>query len=402
MQKSRQSSSPPRSRKTRQAGGGAQGSGPSRAGSPDWALEQQQGVGNQTVLGMIGGTRETAEIAGGRPVGRMVEWVPKRGGEMKCRAVFPPGTKVQVGDLGTIADRWGYRVERYEEINDNVHIEFVTMAPEDQFAWGAEVILGQPPPETVLEEVQQDEAEGKGLLDAASGLVAATLLAPPTQAVPGAASVTPGVTTAQPTMGMPGLAPAPAAAGSTGLAASMVAMALGTAGPSQATPATTPAMGSGMGTSAPGLAPATPAMAPTAPQKAGLLEAALGGGKAPASTQAPSPDEQLQQNALAFTRALNASSPDLGTLQRISTSVQGSRLFELIGRDISERQVENLVRAGQASNPSLLGLLEDKLYPQLGGSARSAWDAVVDEATVEEAARSPAPAADAGAPPSKG
>jgi hypothetical protein len=154
-----------------------------------------------------------------------------------------------------------------------------------------------------------------------------------------------------------------------------------------------------MGTTAPGLAPA---VAPNAPQKAGLLDAALGGGKAPADAQASSPDQVLQQNAAAFNKALNSSSPDLGALQRIATSVQGTRLFELIGRDASERQIENLVRAGQASNSSLLGLLEDKLYPQLGGSAQAAWDAVVDEATVEEAAKAPAPASDAGAAPSKG
>ena len=400
MQKSRQSSSPPRSSKARKGGGDAKGSSNSRAGSPDWALEQQQGAGNQTVLGMIGGTRDNAEIAGGRPIGRMVEWVPKRGGEMKCRAVFPPGTEVNVGDVGTIADKWGYRVERWEEINDNIHIEFVTMAPEDQFAWGAEVILGAAPPETILEEVQQDEADGKGLLAAASGLVAATLLAPPTQQVPGAV-------TAQPAMGLPGMGTstaAPAAAGSTGLAASMVAMALGTPSPTQAAPGATPAMGAGMGmgTATPGLAPAVPGLAPTAPQKAGLLDAALGGGKAPADTKGASPDQVLQQNAAAFNKVLNSSSPDLGALQRIATSVQGTRLFELIGRDASERQIENLVRAGQANNPSLLGLLEDKLYPQLGGSAQAAWDSVVDEATVEQAAKAPAPASDSGAAPSKG
>ncbi len=148
----------------------------SKHGTQQWASGQQDSQGNQSVLGMIGSTTDAEEIAAGRPIGRMVEWVPKRNGAMKCRAVFAPGTKVNVGDVGTIADKWGYRVERWEEINDNIHVEFVTMAPQDQFAWGNEVILGQPPPETKLEEVQKDESEGKGLLAAASGALAAALV----------------------------------------------------------------------------------------------------------------------------------------------------------------------------------------------------------------------------------
>jgi len=393
MQKSRQSSGPPRAKKSRKGGDESQSGSSSQVGSPDWALEQQQAAGNQTVLGMIGGTRENAEIAGGRPIGRMVEWVPKRGGEMKCRCVFPPGTKVNVGDVGTIADKWGYRVERWEEINDNIHIEFVTMAPEDQFAWGNEVILGAAPPETVLEEVQQDESEGKNLLGAASGLLAATLLAPAAQAPAGALAAGAATTAQQPAMGMPGVAPqaaAPAAAGSTGLAATMVAAAMGTAAPAQTAP----------GMAAPGMAPtaATPAVATT--QKAGLLEAAVGGTAAP-TTQAQRPDRQVQQSAQAFVKACGSASPDLGALGRIATSVQGSRLFELVGRDLSAAQVENLVRSakGSSSGQGLLGLLEDKLYPMLNGGAQSAWDAMMDEELVEDVAAE-APKAEA-APPAK-
>ena len=387
MQKSRQGSPPPRSRKNRKDSGDSQGASSAQVGSPDWALEQQQSAGNQTVLGMIGGTRDNAEIAAGRPIGRMVEWTPKRGGEMKCNCVFPPGTKVNVGDLGTIGDRWGYRVERWEVINDNVHIEFLTMAPEDEFAWGNEVILGEAPPETVLEEVQKDEAEGKSLLGAASGLLAASLLAPADQQAPGVGA--PGVAAPQPAMGLPGMSPqaaAPAAAGSTGLAASMVAMAMGTPAPTQAAPTAAP----GMGTAAPGVAPAA------ATTKASLLEAAIGG-KEPQTTT--SPDQQLQQSAAAFAKNLNSASPDLAALQRVATSVQGSRLFELLGRDLGARQIENLVRAGQSSSSGqgLLALLEDRLYPQLNGGAQSAWDAVVDEELVDETAKSaPAPAASAG------
>jgi hypothetical protein len=393
MQKSKQSGGPPRGRKTaRRGAGGTHVAGSSRVGSPDWALEQQQNAGNQTVLGMIGGTRDTQEIAGDRPVGRMVEWTPQRGGEMKCRALFPPGTVVNMGDVGTIADRWGYRVERWEVINDNVHIEFVTMAPHDQFAWGNEVILGAAPPETVLEQVQDNEAEGKGMLAAASGMVAAAMLSP---AAP-QAGATPGVT---PTMGMPGaqqqgalpgmagLGPAaPGAAGSTGLAASMVAAALCTQGPGAtqaATPGVAPA-GPAMGM--PGMvAPATGAATTT--QKLGVMETLLGTG----TQQAPqaSPDQQIQQSVQAFTREAGRSSPDMSTLQRIATSVQGERLFELLGRDLSERQVENVVRAAKDSSAgqSLLTLLEDRLYPSLSSGAQGAWDAVMDEDLVEQAKR---------------
>jgi len=383
MQKSRQGSTPPRAKKSRKDTGDTQGASSSQVGSPDWALEQQQSAGNQTVLGMIGGTRDNAEIAAGRPIGRMVEWVPKRGGEMKCRCVFPPGTIVNTGDLGTIADKWGYRVERWEEINDNIHIEFVTMAPEDQFAWGNEVILGEAPPETVLEKVQKDEAEGKNLLGAASGLLAATLLAPADQ--PGATA--PGVAAPQAGMGLPGMAPttaAPAAAGSTGLAASMVAMAMGT--PTQASPTAAP----GLGMAAPGMAPAVGATA----QKASLLESAVGGQATPAT--ATTPDQQLQQSAQAFAHTLNSASPNLNALKRIATSVQGTRLFELLGRNLNASQIENLVRAGQASSSGqgLVALLEDRLYPQLSSSAQSAWDSVVDEDLVEEA-NAKAPAAEA-------
>ncbi len=385
MQKSRQGATPPRDRKARKGASDAQSTSSNQVGTPDWALEQQQSAGNQTVLGMIGGTRENAEIAAGRPIGRMAEWTPRRGGEMKCNCVFPPGTKVNVGDVGTIADRWGFRVERWEVINDNVHIEFVTMAPQDQFAWGNEVILGAAPAETVLEEVQKDEAEGKSLLGAASGLLAAGLLAPPGQQVPGAAA--PGMATAQPAMGLPGMSPqaaAPAAAGSTGLAASMVAMAMGT--PTQATPGAAP------GVAVPGVGPAAPTAATTT--KASLLEAAMG---TSVSQPATSPDQQLQQNAQAFAKALNNASPDMSALQRIATSVQGSRLFELLGRDLSARQIENLVRTGQGSSSGqgLIALLGERLYPQLNGSAQSAWDAVVDEELVEQTAKS-APAASDG------
>jgi hypothetical protein len=380
MQKSRQSSAPPRARKSRKAHGDSREASASRRGSPDWALEQQQSAGNQTVLGMIGGTRDTAEIAAGRPIGRMVEWVPQRGGETKCRCLFPPGTRVNVGDVGTIADKWGFRVERWEEINDNIHIEFVTLAPEDQFAWGNEVILGPAPPETVLEEVQQDETEGKNLLAAASGLLAASLLAPPGQQTPGAPQ--PGLAAAPTPQTMPGLAPgpaAPAAASSAGLAATMVAAAMGTPTPQQAAP--TP------GLAAPGVGAATP-------HKAGLLEAALSGKAPQAEPHAPSADQLVQQNAQAFARALNSASPDLATLQRIATSVQGGRLFELLGRELSASQVENLVRAGKGTGAAqgLLDLLEDRLYPQLNGGAQAAWDALQDEELVEQAAANkPAP-----------
>ena len=383
MQKSRQGSTPPRAKKSRKDTGETQGASSSQVGSPDWALEQQQSAGNQTVLGMIGGTRDNAELAAGRPIGRMVEWVPKRGGEMKCRCVFPPGTEVNVGDVGTIADKWGYRVERWEEINDNIHIEFITAAPEDQFAWGNEVILGAAPPETVLEKVQKDEAEGKNLLGAASGLLAATLLAPANQ--PGATA--PGIAAPQAGMGLPGMAPttaAPAAAGSTGLAASMVAMAMGT--PTQAGPTAA----SGVGVAVPGMAPAAPVVGATA-QKASLLEAAVGGNATPAA--ATSPDQQLQQNAQAFAQTLSSTSPNLEALRRIATSVQGTRLFELLGRNLNASQIENLVRAGQAtsSGQGLIAMLEDRLYPQLSSSAQSAWDSVVDEDLVEEAnAKAPA------------
>ena len=91
-------------------------------------------------------------------------------------------------------------------------------------------------------------------------------------------------------------------------------------------------------------------------------------------------------------------------MQRIATSVQGSRLFELLGRDLSERQIETLVRAAQTSSAGqgLLGLLEDKLHPHLSGGAQGAWDAVLDEAEVEQAAEAPAPKAEAGAAPTKG
>jgi hypothetical protein len=370
MQKSRQSGGPPRSKKSRKGGGESQRGGGSQVGSPDWALEQQQSAGNQTVLGMIGGSRDNAEIAAGRPIGRMVEWVPKRGGETKCRCVFPPGTKVNVGDVGTIADKWGYRVERWEEINDNIHIEFVTMAPEDQFAWGNEVILGPAPPETVLEEVQQDEAEGKNLLAAASGLLAASLLSPRGEQTPGAPQ--PGLATT-PAQTMPGLGPAPAASGaaaSTGLAATMVAAAMGT---------TTQQAAAAPSVAAPGAATS---------QKASLLEAAVSG-KAPQSEPtAPSADQQMQQSAQAFAQALNSASPDLGALQRIATSVQGGRLFELLGRELSAGQVQNLVRAGKGNSAGqgLLDLLEDRLYPQLNGGAQSAWDELQDEELVEQAA----------------
>ncbi|MFH1466851.1 MAG: hypothetical protein ABIO70_20880, partial [Pseudomonadota bacterium] len=183
MQKARQGARPPRGRQA----GGPPGHGTQaheaqlpagQRGSPDWILEQQELRGNQTATGMIGGERETAEAAAGRPVGRMVEWTPWREGTTKVNVVFPPGTKVTMDDVGTISDRWGLRVERWEEINSNVHIEFTTKAPEDLFAWGAEVILGKPPPETELEEVQESEREGKGLLAAASAGLAAALLAP--------------------------------------------------------------------------------------------------------------------------------------------------------------------------------------------------------------------------------
>ncbi len=382
MQKSRHNASPPRARKAR--GGSDTDQRTQQQGSNDWLMEQQRVAGNQTVLGMIGGERDTQEIAGGRPIGRMIEWSPKRGGEMKCRAIFPPGTEVTAGDVGTIADRWGYRVERWEEINGNVHVEFVTKAPEDQFAWGNEVILGQPPPETVLEQVQETEGEGKELLGAASGLLAATLLAPPSQAgLSGTASS--GVASPQPGLTPPGLAPQPAAAASTGLAASLVAAALGTPAPAQATPGSTQA--------APGLAPSpavAPGVAPATPTaKAGMMEAVLGTGQAPG--KAPSPDEQLQRSAQAFTRELDRSSPDLGSLERIATSVRGTRLFELLGRSLDERKIDTLVRAGQASSGgmALLGLLEGKLYPQLSSGAQAAWDAVLDEAMEEEPGKAP-------------
>ncbi len=360
-------------------------------GTQQWAAQQQEGQGNQAVLGMIGAQTGHDEIAAGRPVGRMVEWVPKRDGVMKCRAVFPPGTKVNVGDVGTIADKWGYRVERWEEINDNVHIEFVTMAPQDQFAWGNEVILGQPPPDTVLEEVQQDESEGKGLLAAAGGMLAASLLAPPTEQQPGAPTA--GAPATQqagllPTVGPQASPGAPAAAGATGLAAGIMAAAMGT--PTAATAAATPAAGL-----LPGLAPRSAAAKPGVEQKAKAMEEQVEG-KAAQDTKA-NPDQQIQQSVQAFVREAGASSPSLSALQRIATSTQGTRLWELLGRDLGEREVENVVRACQQSNPSLLALLEDQLYPMLGGGAQSAWDAVLDEEIVQQAAKAaPADAAKAG------
>ena len=163
MQKARKGGSPPRSKKS---SGAAQRIQAARAdnlsaiGTPDWLLEQQEGLGNQAVMGMIGSSQESERIADGRAIGRMVDWSANRDGSTKVTACFPPGTEVVPGNFGTIADKYGFVVERWEIINDIVHVELTTMAPEEFFAWGNDVILGHPPPETILDEVQEDESHG--------------------------------------------------------------------------------------------------------------------------------------------------------------------------------------------------------------------------------------------------
>jgi hypothetical protein len=417
MQKAQQGARPPRAK---QAGGApGQATQPaqtpqtpaSQRGSPDWILEQQELRGNQTALGMIGGERDTAERAGGRPVGRMVEWTPWHDGTTKVNAVFPPGTRVTMDDVGTIADRWGLRVERWEEINGRLHIEFTTRAPADLLGWGAEIILGKPPPETELEQVQESESEGKGLLATASAGLAAALLAPA-----GLGLASPG-----PAQGAPKAA-APAAPGA-GLTAGLLAAALGTA----PTPAADKAPAAAKApTAAPqtpiaaGKAPTVrqllgeqpvakaptakaptakgPAPSPEAAQKAAALEGKVK--DAPAREPAKSPDEQLAPTVRAFRQAVGGRSPDLAQIQRLATASATPRLFELLGRGLTEGEVKNLVSAARRDrrHQGLLDLLEDQLYPQLSSGPQAAWDAALDEDLVEQAA---ADAGGKGAPEKK-
>ena len=314
-----------------------------KAPAPDLSLDPQERDGSKVALGMVGGERETAALAGGRPIGRMVEWTPQRGGETKVQAVFPPETRVTMDDVATIGDRWGLRVERWEMVNRFLHIEFVTRAPQELFAWGAEIILGQPPPETVLEQVQESPREGRGLLAAASAGLAAVLLSPASQAAP------PGL--AAPA---PGQAAAPAGGA---LGAGLLAAALGT-------PAPAPAQ------AAPGAAPA---------QKARGLEALLLGAPTPAPAPAAKvdPEAQAKQAAEAFQRELSSGSPAPAALRQLAAGPAAARLFPLLAQQLAPIQVERLAQA--ARGDALCALLEARLYPLLGGAQQRAWDGALGE-----------------------
>ncbi|MFH1462910.1 MAG: hypothetical protein ABIO70_00785, partial [Pseudomonadota bacterium] len=132
---------------------------------------------------------------------------------------------------------------------------------------------------------------------------------------------------------------------------------------------------------------AVAAPSPDVAQKAAALEAKVK--DEPAKAAAPkSPDQQLAPTVQAFKHALAGRSPDLAQIQRLATASASPRLFELLGRGLSEGEVKNLVAAARKdkSRQGLLDLLEDQLYPQLSSSPQAAWDAALDEDLVEEAA----------------